>query len=612
MTISTTDSKISYNGNGVTTDFAFPYPYLAVADLQVLRVGTTGIVTTLVLNTDYTVSNGTVSVNTAPGVGERLVINRVVEIVQETDYITGDPFPAETHERALDRLTMIAQQHQEQLGRTVIFPSTDQSVSELPPADQRSLRVLGFDANGDLTTYNPASQVTQAENVSYTPAGSGAVATNVQSKLREFVSVKDFGAVGDGVADDTAAIQAAVNYGVQNGISVFAPVGVYQVSTVNVAGVLRFVGEGYNTVLQHTVTAPMFQWSANASYSFFKDLKMLGLGNNSNPDIAMQFFSNGTINRGITFEDTWIENFRGTAIRIPDSIAFSYIRGRVRTNGIRNRATFNPIGAGIEFYNGGTGAFAGVSTACVLVYIDKVSFSGNAYAIFCPDVQVMFYLSVNQSDFQSNGVGIRSIRSRVAYVNNSYFEFNDLGGATLGDGFDSYCRQDNNPSDSRINEITFADAYLKQGESGAIWAANRGTPSIIFANFDTIAERVTELKTNSGAVQIYPSMLSIANPAHALYAGSGNPNGTVAAVRGSLYFRTDQTLDGGSLFVKSSGTSSSTNNWIEALIRFRGTTAQRPTGFGNDQIGIMYFDTTLGRPVWWGGAGWVDATGASV
>lgn len=46
----------------------------------------------------------------------------------------------------------------------------------------------------------------------YLPAGTGAVATTVQAKLRESVSVKDFGAVGDGVTDDSAAFSAAWAY----------------------------------------------------------------------------------------------------------------------------------------------------------------------------------------------------------------------------------------------------------------------------------------------------------------------------------------------------------------------------------------------------------------
>ena len=230
MTISTTDSRISYNGNGVTTVFSFPYRFLANGDIVVVSVSSTGVETVKTLTTDYTLTGagddagGSVTMLVAPASGTRLIIYRDTDIVQETDYISGDPFPAETHERALDRLTMIAQEIGSGTDRSIKVPVGDSSSlsTVLPAAANRLDKFIVFDATTGETGLSTVTQTqvasavaaayaagSTADAVTFIQAGTGAVSRSVQSKLRESVSVTDFGTLGAG--NDAAILQAAID-----------------------------------------------------------------------------------------------------------------------------------------------------------------------------------------------------------------------------------------------------------------------------------------------------------------------------------------------------------------------------------------------------------------
>lgn len=82
--------------------------------------------------------------------------------------------------------------------------------------------------------------------VGFLQAGANAQPRTVQSKLRDVVSVKDFGAVGNGIADDTLAMQAAADYAWNNGKQLFIPAGTYKAKlTLPPAGTTEPRGDAF-------------------------------------------------------------------------------------------------------------------------------------------------------------------------------------------------------------------------------------------------------------------------------------------------------------------------------------------------------------------------------
>lgn len=207
MTVSSTAARLSYSGDGVSTTFAVPY-FIKAADLNVYVDDALKALTS-----DYSAAGaglpagGSVTFTAAPGPGTAVTIIRNPDTLQSTKLPSNDPFPSRAVETALDKLTMLAQRNNDLLARAIVLPDpyAGGAVPSLPPPGAG--KFLRWNAPGTALEAVDATTSTLGD---FLQSGAGAVARGFTSKVGEIVSVKDFGAVGDGVTDDTAAIQAAI------------------------------------------------------------------------------------------------------------------------------------------------------------------------------------------------------------------------------------------------------------------------------------------------------------------------------------------------------------------------------------------------------------------
>ena len=189
MTVSIESTSKSTNGNGSVTNFPYDFKIFQASDLTVIVRAANGTETVLsqISPVQYTITNvgadtggfAVISDTSLTPSGTTIVCVRTAELKQQTDYTPNDPFPAASHEDALDKLTMQIQQVNDKAERSIKISRTNTMTSKefTASSTDRANKVLAFDDSGELS-------VTQEIG---TFKGNSATTTTVAFKPRDII-----------------------------------------------------------------------------------------------------------------------------------------------------------------------------------------------------------------------------------------------------------------------------------------------------------------------------------------------------------------------------------------------------------------------------------------
>ncbi|HEX6113250.1 MAG TPA: glycosyl hydrolase family 28-related protein, partial [Geminicoccaceae bacterium] len=243
---------VQYGGDGSRTTFPFPFPVLASDDLLVFvnQSAATGFSITGIGDPN----GGDIVFGTPPAPGTTITLLRRTEGIRESAFVDGGPFRASAINAELDRIMLLIQEDREEHGRSLRGHPAESGIDFcLPSTTARANKLLGFDSAGKPVVFGPAELPTggDASGVLVTPNGA-TTARALGEHLAAVVNVRDFGALGDGITDDSAAFAAAISAAQSRAAVVYVPASptAYLLGAGLVLDGTTMVGDGAGSTLR--------------------------------------------------------------------------------------------------------------------------------------------------------------------------------------------------------------------------------------------------------------------------------------------------------------------------------------------------------------------------